>query len=217
MSPGGQAGGPAAGTPRRRWLEALLGQLDPARDLLVAGLGANARYLPHLGVPVPCFALCDAMGAAIPLALGMALARADRRVIALEGDGSLLMNLGTLATVAAAGAGNLTALVFDNRHYESSGGQRLPAVAVDFALVARAAAFPVAERLGGPGDLAPALARARQRGPGLLVLPTAYDPGEPIPPYSERPDDIRLNFARALGGPAGRGGPFPAAAIRVDS
>ena len=72
------------------------------RDVLVSCLGANARYLPHMTVPCPVFALCDSMGAAIPLGLGMALERPDRHVIALEGDGSLLMSPNVLATVAAA-------------------------------------------------------------------------------------------------------------------
>lgn len=184
--------------PRRAWLDALVAALDPARDLLVAGLGANARYLPHLPVRAPHFALCDAMGAAIPLALGMALARPDRRVIALEGDGSLLMNLGTLATLAAAGAPNVTACVFVNHHYESSGGQALPAVEADFAAVARAARLRTAETLVAAGDLAAALVRGAVAGPALFVLPTVYDPAEPIPPYSERPDEIRVNFRRAL-------------------
>ena len=188
-------------TARRAWLEALLAALDPSGDLIVAGLGANARYLPHLGTRVPNFALCDAMGSAIPLALGMALARPERRVIALEGDGSLLMNLGALATVGAAQPGNLVAIVFENGHYESSGGQALPSVRVDFVAVARAAAFAFAERLAEAAALPAALARARGRpGPALLAAVTAFDPHEPIPPYSERPPEIRLNFARALAG-----------------
>lgn len=190
--------------PRRAWLDALVATLDPDRDLLVAGLGANARYLPHLPVRAPYLALCDAMGAVIPLALGMALARPHRRVIALEGDGSLLMNLGTLATVAAAGAPNVATCVFVNRHYESSGGQGLPAVPVDFAAVARAARVPTAETLDAAQDLAPALERGAAAGPALLVLPTVYDPAEPIPPYSERPDEIRLNFRRAMADERGR-------------
>ena len=175
-------------TGRRAWLEALIPTLDPACDLLVAGLGANARYLPHLGVRAPHLALCDAMGAAIPLALGMALARPDRRVVVLEGDGSLLMNLGTLATVGAARPANLTAVVFDNHRYESSGGQALPDVRVDFAAVARAAGFAFAERLTDAAALAAALASGQgSGGPALLVAATAFDPNEPIPPYSERP------------------------------
>ena len=187
-------------TPRRAWLEALVGALDGARDLVVAGLGANARYLPHLAVRAPHFALCDSMGAGIPLGLGMALGRPDRRVIVLEGDGSLLMNLGTLATVGAARPDNLVVAVFENARYESSGGQALPEVRADFVAIARAVAFPVAERLAEAGELRSALARAwASGGPALLALPTAFDPGESIPPYSERPAEIRLNFARALG------------------
>lgn len=186
-------------TARRAWLEALLAALDPSRDLIVAGLGANARYLPHLDARVPNLALCDAMGAAVPLALGMALARPDRRVVALEGDGSLLMNLGTLATVGAARPDNLVVIVFENDHYESSGGQRLPQVRVDFVAVARAAGFALGERLADAATLAPALTRAREgQGPALLAVVTAFDPHEPIPPYSERPAEIRVNLARAL-------------------
>ena len=122
---------------RKAWLDALAATLDDDA-LVVASLGANARYMPHLPMRAPHFALCDAMGAAIPLALGMALARADRQVIALEGDGSLLMNLGTLATIGASAPRNLTVLLFDNRHYESSGGQDLPRVEVDLVTMARA-------------------------------------------------------------------------------
>jgi thiamine pyrophosphate-dependent acetolactate synthase large subunit-like protein len=186
-------------TGRKAYLDALVAALEPGRDLLVAGLGANARYLPHMDVRTPCFALCDAMGSAIPLALGMALARADRRVVALEGDGSLIMNLGALATVGAARPANLVVVVFRNRRYESSGGQDLPAVEVDFAAAARATGFVVAEDVPGAESFLSALSRARAAGgPALLVVETAFDPGERIPPYSERPEEIRLNFARAL-------------------
>jgi phosphonopyruvate decarboxylase len=183
--------------PRKAWLDALVATLD-AQALVVAGLGANARYLPHLPIKAAHFAMCDAMGAAIPVALGMALAKPDRQVISLEGDGSLLMNLGTLATVGAMSGRNLTILLFDNRHYESSGGQDLPKVEVDLVAIARAARIPITERLQDAGALAPALARARNAGPAFYLLPTAFDPHEPIPPYSERPDEIRLNFSRRL-------------------
>lgn len=195
----------SAPVPRLAWLEALVGALDPARDILVSCLGANARYLPHLRVPVPCFALADAMGAAIPLALGIALARPTRQVIALEGDGALLMNLGTLATVAAARARNLTTLLFDNGHYESSGGQDLPRAPVDFAAAARAAGLPIAERLDAADRLPAALGRARGAGPAFFVLPTVWDPRERVPPYSEYPLEIRAAFAQALAAQDARG------------
>ncbi|HEY7678653.1 MAG TPA: thiamine pyrophosphate-dependent enzyme [Candidatus Methylomirabilis sp.] len=180
-------------TPRRAYLEALLSALGE-EEILVSCLGGNARYLPEMRPRCATFALCDTMGGAIPLALGMALARPERRVTALEGDGALLMNLGTLVTVAAAGPANLTILVFCNRRYESSGGQPLPPVAADFAGIARGTGL-AAEDVATVGEFRDALARARARGSSLLALQTAFDPAEPIPPYRERPPEIRAQFA----------------------
>ena len=181
-------------TPRKPFLEALVAMLTPG-DILVSCLGANARYLPHLTVPAPVFALCDAMGAAIPLALGMALQRPDRHVVALEGDGSLLMSPNVLATVAAARPGNLTIVLWVNGYYESSGGQPLPAAPMDWAALARAAGIPHVERVADVAALRAAFPRARAAGaPALLVLEVAFDPDEKIPPYSERPEEIRARF-----------------------
>lgn len=67
------------------------------------------------------------MGGVIPMALGLALAQPDRQVIALVGDGSLLMNLGTLVTVIAAKCRNLKVILLDNGLYEVTGGQHTAA------------------------------------------------------------------------------------------
>ena len=80
-----------------------------------------------------------AMGLASSHALGIALARPDKRVIVLDGDGSLLMNLGTLVTIAAVAPGNLVHLVFHNGSYEANGGLPIPNQSVDFSGLARAA------------------------------------------------------------------------------
>jgi len=181
-------------TGRKPFLDALVAWLR-ADDVLVSCLGANARWLPHLPVRSPVFALCDSMGAAIPLALGIALTRPDRHVVALEGDGSLLMSPNVLATVAAARPANLTMLLWVNGHYESSGGQSLPPAPVDWPALARAAGIARVETVTAPGALAAALDAARAAGaPAVLVLPIAFDPAEEIPPYSERPAEITGRF-----------------------
>jgi len=181
-------------TARKPLLEALVSMLAPS-DVVVSCLGANSRYLPHLAVPVPVFALCDSMGAAIPLALGMALERPDRNVVALEGDGSLLMCPNVLATVAACRPANLTALLWVNGHYESSGGQSLPSAPVDWPGLAKGLGIAHVERVGDVAELRQAFPRARDtREPALLVVDVAFDPSEPIPPYSERPNEIRVRF-----------------------
>jgi thiamine pyrophosphate-dependent acetolactate synthase large subunit-like protein len=90
------------------------------------------------------FASADsAMGHTADLALGIALAQPHRRVLCMNGDGSMLMSLGTLATIVDAGAANLVLIVVQNGTYEITGNQPIPgASTVDFAAMARAAGFP---------------------------------------------------------------------------
>ncbi len=90
------------------------------------------------------FASADsAMGHTADLALGIALARPERRVVCLNGDGSMLMTLGTLATTVACAAANFTLFVVENGTYEITGHQPVPGAGrIDFAAMARAAGFP---------------------------------------------------------------------------
>lgn len=82
------------------------------------------------------------MGGASALGLGLALACPDRRVLVFDGDGSLLMQLGSLATIAGAAPRNLTHFVFKNRVYHTSGAQEIPGgLRVDFVLLARGAGY----------------------------------------------------------------------------
>jgi thiamine pyrophosphate-dependent acetolactate synthase large subunit-like protein len=95
------------------------------------------------------FASADsAMGHAADLALGIALARPERRVICLNGDGSMAMSLGTLLTAAQLGATNYALIVCDNGTYEITGNQKVPGAGVaDLAGMARSAGFAAAWRI----------------------------------------------------------------------
>src|SRR6476620_7398706 len=80
----------------------------------------------------------SAMGHATSLGLGIALAQPARRAIVCNGDGSMLMNLGSLVSIVGSGASNLVVVVFDNGIYEVTGAQPTPASnCVDFAAIAR--------------------------------------------------------------------------------
>lgn len=119
-------------------------------EIVVTTMGA-AREWPKLSQhPLDFHYLPSAMGQAPLIGLGLALARPDKRVIAFTGDGSLLMNLGCLVTIAAAQAKNLTVVLLDNRRYEVTGGQKTAsAVAnVDFAAMAAAAGIGVTFHTG---------------------------------------------------------------------
>src|SRR6266700_8438165 len=82
-----------------------------------------------------------AMGLASSHGLGLALGRPDKRIVVLDGDGSLLMNLGSLVTIAAAAPGNLIHFVVQNGTYETNGSHPIPNTKVDFSAMARAAGY----------------------------------------------------------------------------
>ena len=106
----------------------------------------SAREWPKLcDHPLDFHYIPSAMGAAISLGLGLALAQPERHVLVISGDGSLLMNLGCLVSVMDSGIENLTIAVLDNGIYEVTGGQATAAAETrtDFAGVARAMGFPV--------------------------------------------------------------------------
>lgn len=122
---------------------------------------------PELDVP-----LIGAMGKASSLGLGIALGAPDRQVLILDGDGSLLMNLGALVTIGAMAPKNLVHFVFDNAVYETSGGQPVPGAGrVDFAGLARAAGYRAAYAFDDAAQLREALpAILREDGPTLVAV-----------------------------------------------
>jgi thiamine pyrophosphate-dependent acetolactate synthase large subunit-like protein len=96
-------------------------------EAVVAGIGNTNFDLWASGRRPQNFYMLGSMGLAFPIALGVALAQPKRRVIALEGDGSLLMQLGCLTTIAMLSPANLTLVTFDNGIYQITGGQPTPA------------------------------------------------------------------------------------------
>jgi thiamine pyrophosphate-dependent acetolactate synthase large subunit-like protein len=117
-------------------------------ELVVASLG-NAKYdLFRARDRALNFYMWNSMGMACSMALGMAMARPDRRVIVLDGDGSLLMNLGALATEATRHPPNFIHVVWDNRQYQLTGGQPThTSFRTDLAKVAEGAGYDQAERV----------------------------------------------------------------------
>ena len=99
-------------------------------EAVIGGIGNTNFDLWAAGHRPQNFYMLGSMGLAFPIALGVALAQPDRRVFALEGDGSLLMQLGALATIAALKPKNLIMVVMDNGIYQITGAQPTPAAGV---------------------------------------------------------------------------------------
>jgi len=98
-------------------------------EAVVGGIGNTNFDLWAAGHRPQNFYMLGSMGLAFPIALGVALAQPKRRVFALEGDGSLLMQLGCLSTIATLKPKNLTMVVMDNGIYQITGAQPTPAAA----------------------------------------------------------------------------------------
>jgi len=122
-----------------------------------------------------------AMGQASSHALGLALARPDKRVIVLDGDGSLLMNLGTLVSIANQKPANLLHFVCENGTYEANGSHPIPGRdRVSFAGLARAAGYAKTYEVDELGDFEARIADILgEAGPLFVVLKLV--PGEPPP------------------------------------
>lgn len=141
-----------------------------------------------------------AMGAASSVGLGLALAMPERKVIILDADGSLLMNLMSLVTIATAVPSNLIHFVFDNEIYEFSGGQPRPGgKALSFAAIAKGAGIEKAYAFDDISDFETEVPRILQEeGPVFVALKVVA--GEPVPREPIRDIEVRWRFERALKG-----------------
>jgi sulfopyruvate decarboxylase subunit beta len=140
-------------------LEAIYPDLED--KIVVTIMGAVAVELFNLGHKHTFFYLEHAMGLASSMGLGIALAMPRHKVIVIDGDGSLLMNLGTLSTMARYRPENLLHIVFDNESLLSVGGfPTATSTGTDLAGVARACGIPRVEQVDTPARLKKAVSAA---------------------------------------------------------
>lgn len=137
-----------------------------SRDEALAVIGTTGKLSRELyelddraGDKENRFYMVGSMGCAAGFSLGIARARPARRVLVLDGDGALLMKLGSLATAGAMGAENFHHITFDNGAHDSTGGQPTPSPAVDFSSVALACGYRHAQTVDDASSLCSALER----------------------------------------------------------
>jgi phosphonopyruvate decarboxylase len=112
------------------------------KDSIVV-LSYLGKEWPEIASHAPEISFVGCMGKAAPFGLGLALAKPEKRVIVLEGDGSLLMNLGTLVTIASMAPKNFVCILFENGIYQTTGGHPIPSDRkISFVGLAQAAGFP---------------------------------------------------------------------------
>jgi thiamine pyrophosphate-dependent acetolactate synthase large subunit-like protein len=170
-------------------------------DPIVASLGHPAYDLYAAGDRPSNFYTWGSMGLASSIGLGLAMARPDLRVFVLDGDGSLLMNLGSLATIGWVRAENLVVIVWDNGEYATTGGQpTATAQGADLEAAARALGTAQTATVRDAQEFARAIARARAgRGPCVIVAKVAESAPTVKPPLDCV--FIKQRFMAAIGRP----------------
>ena len=166
---------------------------------VVASLGHPAYDLYAASDRPENFYTWGSMGVASSIGLGLAMACAKRRVVVLDGDGSLLMNLGSLATIAWRRPPNLVVIVLDNQAYGTTGGQATAtSVCADLEATARALGIFAAATVRSLEELESTLAESRRvEGPWVIVAKV-----EESAPSAKPPLDcvfIKQRFMAALG------------------
>ncbi len=182
---------------RQDALAAIYPELEP--NIVVTIMGAVAAELYTLGHRQSFFYLEHAMGLASSMGLGIALSMPEHKVIVLDGDGSLLMNLGTLSTMARYKPGNLLHIVFDNESLLSVGGfPTATSTGTDLAGIARASGVPQVMEAHTPDDLKVAVTDALASN----TLTTIIAKVEAVGPKTFHMDlpllENRFQFKRAL-------------------
>jgi thiamine pyrophosphate-dependent acetolactate synthase large subunit-like protein len=148
--------------------------------LIIAGLGGTACDVGAVAGDAPhVYSLGGAMGAACMMGLGLALARPDKRVLVVTGDGELLMNVGALATIAVTDPANLAILCVDNGHYGETGWQQShTSLGVDLEKIAIGCGIRHTRTVATMGDIT-AGARLLRESNGTSFICLRVKPTEP--------------------------------------
>lgn len=168
-------------------------------EVVVGGIGNSNFDLVGAGDRAENFYMLGSMGMAVPIGLGIALAQPSRRVFVLDGDGSLLMNLGCLATVAQVAPPNLTIVVWDNAAYQITGQQESPTVeCTDVVAVARGAGISSADWARAETHFEQLIQRAlTEDGPHFVGVRIDRSPGQARP--ERDPVILKDRFLRGIG------------------
>jgi thiamine pyrophosphate-dependent acetolactate synthase large subunit-like protein len=167
-------------------------------EAVIGGIGNSNFDLWMSGQRPQNFYMLGSMGLTIPIAFGVALAQPDRHVVALEGDGSLLMQLGCLSTIAMQAPKNLTIVVWNNGIYQITGGQPTASAGVtDLVAVARGCGLANSAWAADEEEFDRLFAAALQGGPTFIAARIDDKPGTGT--TDRDPVQIRERFMRGSG------------------
>jgi len=194
-----QSGRNEASVMNRSVLTRLLVSKLKSEEAVIGGIGNTNFDLWASGQRPQNFYMLGSMGLSTPIALGVALAQPERKVFALDGDGSILMQLGALGTVAAEGTKNLVIIIWDNGLYQITGSQKtLTSSGADLVAIAKGAGIAKSCWAFDEAHFESLIARTlTEDGPWFIAV--RIDGEKPAGTTERDPIRIRMNFMQGIG------------------
>jgi phosphonopyruvate decarboxylase len=177
-------------------LREVVARTPPDSTAIFAATGYCGRELYAIADRPNQIYMVGSMGCVIPWALGLALARPDLDVLAVDGDGAALMRMGAMAIVGAYGPPNLKHLLLDNGAHDSTGGQATVSPSISFAGVAAACGYSRAIEGDDLRELAVWLEEPRRSGPSFARLWIRTGTPADLPRPSISPVEVKQRFMR---------------------
>ncbi len=172
----------------------IIKEVSKCDGLIVCNIGFPSRELYNIADKPENFYMLGSMGLASSIGLGLAMSQKEK-VYVIDGDGSILMNLGTLATIANSKADNLCLIIIDNNSYGSTGNQKTyTAGKTDLEIIARGAGHSEVVRVKNNNELSSALTRFINKSAVIIV---EAEPGnENVPIIDLEPVEVKRRFMR---------------------
>ncbi len=187
--------------PTRRETLKVLTDLSDNNTILLATTGKTGRELFEVADKPNHLYMVGSMGCISSMALGLALTRPDKKVIAIDGDGSLIMRMGALTTNAYYQPANLLHIVLDNNTHDSTGGQATVSHNIDFVEQAASVCYPTALSVSGLEELSKAILKWQMGGDLTLIhLKIAKGSTKDLGRPTMKPHEVKtrlMNFIKA--------------------
>ena len=164
-------------------------------DLILFTTGMISREAFTVKDREGSFYMIGSMGLSASIGLGLALNKPDKRVIVVDGDGSILMNLGNLPTIGSCSPKNFTHIILDNEAYDSTGGQRSITNVIDLSKIAETSKYNKVVKVSDIKDLHEKIAGTMHaEGPVFILVKVEKGKIEGIGRVTHTPEEIRDRF-----------------------
>jgi phosphonopyruvate decarboxylase len=194
---------PTARPTRQEVLREVVAHTSMTATAVLASTGFCGRELYAVADRANHLYMVGSMGCVVPLGLGLAMARPDLQVLALDGDGAALMRMGAFATVGAYGPKNLLHLLLDNGAHDSTGGQATVSPRISFTQIATACGYASSLETDEAGELAAWLSAPAEEGPRFARILTRTGTPRDLARPSISPIEVKTRLMRHFGRGAG--------------